>query len=57
MSKDIILNTCLQSRGILVSSVSRLYPNITLTAEDVEWFDQRSKLALEDTKKIFDEIF
>lgn len=57
MSKDIILNTCLQNRGILVSSVSRLYPNITLTDEDVQWFDQRSKLALEDTKKIFDEIF
>lgn len=57
MSKDIILNTCLKNRGILISSVSRLYPNITLNDDDVEWFDKNSKLALLDAKEIFDDIY
>lgn len=57
MSKDIIINTCLQNNGILVSSVSRLYPNIMLNDEDVEWFDKYSLLALQEAKEIFNEIY
>lgn len=57
MSKDIIINTCLKKYGVLVSSVSRLYPNISLTDEDVKWFDEKSKLALVEAKEIFDDIF
>jgi glutamate-1-semialdehyde 2,1-aminomutase len=57
MSKDIILNTCMQNNGILVSSVSRLYPNITLNDDDVAYFAKNVKRALMDAKAIFEEIY
>ncbi len=56
MSMDIILNNNLAKEGILVSTMSRLYPNITLNDQDVKWFDERVNSALIKTKKIYDEI-
>ncbi|KJB85944.1 aminotransferase class III [Paenibacillus sp. E194] len=57
MSLDIILNHNLSKNGILVSTMSRLYPNISLTAEDVEWFRARVGKALAETKETYDEIY
>lgn len=57
MEKDIIINTCLQKHGILVSSVSRLYSNILLNDDDVAWFDGHCVAALQEAKQIFDEIY
>lgn len=56
MSLDIILNSHLANNGILVSTMSRLYPNISLTMEDVEWFREHVGHALLGTKEIYDEI-
>lgn len=56
MSLDIILNSNLAKNGILVSSVSRLYPNIALDFNDIEWFSKRVGKALYETKEIYDEI-
>lgn len=56
MSLDIILNNNLAKNGILVSTVSRLYPNISLSLDDVEWFRARVGKALLDTKEVYDEI-
>lgn len=55
-SLDIILNAELAKRGVLMSSLSRIYPNILLNKEDVEWFDYRVEKALLETKKVYDEI-
>ncbi|MCK4258165.1 MAG: aminotransferase class III-fold pyridoxal phosphate-dependent enzyme [Halanaerobiales bacterium] len=57
MSIDIILNNCLAKNGILVSTFSRLYPNISLNMNDVEWFRERVGKALVETKEIYDEMF
>lgn len=56
MSMDIILNAKLAEHGILISSLSRLYPNISLTEEDVEFFRTHAKQAIYETKEIYDEI-
>lgn len=56
MSKDIILHNKLAEHGILVSSISRMYPNISLGQADVAWFNERIDAALHDTKLIFDEM-
>ncbi|ALS03224.1 aminotransferase class III [Enterococcus silesiacus] len=55
-SLDIILNAELAKQGVLMSSLSRIYPNILLNKEDVEWFDYRVEKALLETKKVYDEI-
>ena len=56
-SKDIILNTCMERNGILISTMSRLYPNILLDDGDVCWFEENVGAALRDTAEIFDEIY
>jgi glutamate-1-semialdehyde 2,1-aminomutase len=56
MSMDIILNAKLAENGILISSLSRLYPNVSLTEEDVEFFRVHAKQAIKETKEIYDEI-
>lgn len=56
MSLDIILHNNLSKNGILVSSISRLYPNISLHMNDVNWFRERVGKALLDTKEIYDEL-
>lgn len=53
---DIILNDNLAKNGILVSTVSRLYPNISLCNEDIHWFQERIGRALSDTKEIYDSL-
>lgn len=56
MSLDIILNNNLAKQGILVSTFSRIYPNISLDMNDVEWFQQKIGDALLETKMLYDEI-
>ncbi len=56
LTKDIILNTCMQKHGILVSSMSRLYSNISLTDDDVAWFEKHSVGALQDAAAILEDI-
>lgn len=57
MSLDIILNYNLSQNHILVSSVSRIYPNILLAPSDIEWFASRVDHALLKTKQAYDEIY
>lgn len=56
MLLDIVLNNNLAKNGILVSTFSRLYPNISLSNDDIEWFRDRVDAALLETKNIYDEI-
>lgn len=57
MLRDILLNNALSKYGILVSSISRMYPNITLDEADVEFFSERVAFGLLEAKKTFDEIY
>lgn len=57
MSKDIIVATALQRHGVLVSSISRLYPNIQLADADLEYFEDRVPSALREAKALIDEIY
>ncbi|GAA0365701.1 aspartate aminotransferase family protein [Bacillus horti] len=56
MSLDIILHNNLARNGILVSTISRLYPNISLSLVDIDWFRGRVGQAMLDTKVVYDEI-
>lgn len=56
ISKDIILNNNLAKNGILVSSLSRIYPNISLDESDIEWFRMKVGKALMETKEVFEEL-
>lgn len=56
MSLDIILNAKMAENGILISSLSRMYPNISLNTEDVEFFREHVRKAIKETKEIYDEI-
>ncbi|RCX18743.1 glutamate-1-semialdehyde 2,1-aminomutase [Anaerobacterium chartisolvens] len=56
MTLDIILNNNLSKNGILVSTFSRIYPNISISMEDVEWFRERVGAALRETKEAYDEM-
>lgn len=55
--KDVILNAALQRNGILISSISRIYPNITLSDQDVEWFEERAGAAIREAKVLIDELY
>lgn len=55
--KDIILNAALQRNGILISSVSRIYPNISLSSDDVSWFERKAEKAIREAKELIDEIY
>ncbi|WP_240643861.1 aspartate aminotransferase family protein [Antribacter gilvus] len=57
MSKDIIVATAFQRHGVLVSSISRLYPNAQLSDDDLEVFETRARRALGEAKQSIDEIF
>ncbi|HCC36031.1 MAG TPA: aspartate aminotransferase family protein [Ruminococcaceae bacterium] len=56
MMLDAALNSNLASNGILISSISRIYPNISLNDNDVEWFRERVGTALKETKSLYDEL-
>lgn len=56
MIKDIIVNTSLQNHGLLVSTISRIFPNISLTDIDCEFFEDRVDSALEEAKEILEDI-
>ncbi|WP_198587239.1 aspartate aminotransferase family protein [Glycomyces xiaoerkulensis] len=57
MGKDIMVATALQRHGVLVSSVSRIYPNAQLSDDDLEFFQVRAEKALGEAKQSIDEIF
>jgi len=57
MSRDIILNACMERNGILASSMSRLYPNVMLDNSDVEWFEEHIGGAISEAQEIFEEIY
>jgi len=57
MLKDVIINTELAQEGILISTVSRIYPNLSINEQDVEFFKERVSAGLERAKKTFDEIY
>jgi glutamate-1-semialdehyde 2,1-aminomutase len=57
MLKDILLNNALSKYGVLISVISRMYPNITLNDSDVEFVRDRITSAMMDTKQIFEEIY
>ncbi|MEI2280954.1 aminotransferase class III-fold pyridoxal phosphate-dependent enzyme [Paenibacillus polysaccharolyticus] len=56
MSFDILLNGKLAEHGILVSTLSRMYPNIMLDMKDVAWFSERVPAAIVEMKELYDEL-
>lgn len=56
LSLDVILNNNLAKNGILISTFSRIYPNISLNMEHVEWFREKVDAALIETQNIYEEI-
>lgn len=46
--KNGIVRHCLCSHGILVSHMSRMYTNISMNDDDMEFFEKRVKVALEE---------
>ena len=52
MSLDVILNAILQKNGILISSVSRIYPNIMLSDNDIEWFKKHCHSAIKEAAPV-----
>ena len=57
MSKDIIVAAALQRNGVLVSSISRIYPNAQLSDADLEFFQARAKTALVEARASIDDIY
>ena len=55
--KDVILNAALQKNGILISSISRIYPNITLSSKDTAWFQERVGEAIREAKLLIQELY
>ncbi len=55
--KDVILNAALQRNGILVSSISRLYPNISLNDSDVDWFSEHAGAAIREAKTLIEDLY
>ncbi|THV24619.1 aspartate aminotransferase family protein [Glycomyces paridis] len=57
MSKDIIVATALQRHGVLISSISRIYPNAQLSDLDLEYFQVHARKALGEAERSIAEIF
>ncbi len=57
MSKDIIVAAAMQKHGVLVSSISRMYPNAQLSDDDLEFFQGRARGALAEAQKTIEEIY
>ena len=55
--KDIILNSAFQRHGILISSISRIYPNISLNDQDIQWFEDRAGKAISEAKELINELY
>ncbi len=55
--KDVILNAAFQRNGILVSSISRIYPNISLNDKDIKWFEERAGKAIREAKELITELY
>ncbi len=57
IAKNGIIRECLASYGILVSSISRIYPNITLDENDVQFFSERIGYAVMDAAAVIKRLF
>lgn len=51
--KNNIISQCLQSYGILLSPITRIYPSVEFNDNDLKFIEQRSYQAFKDAKKIF----
>lgn len=56
MSHDIIVATAFQRHGVLISSISRMYPNVLLEDRDIEYFAERARRALPEAAQLIEEI-
>lgn len=54
--KNGIVRECLCSHGILVSHMSRMYTNIQLNENDLEFFEKHAKTALEDAAIVINRL-
>lgn len=54
--KNLILRRCLQSYGILLSPLTRIYPSICLTSEDLSFAEERFSTAFKDTQRILNKL-
>jgi len=57
MFKDAVINSELAKVGILISTVSRIYSNISINEKDVEIFRERVPAGLMAAKSVFDEVY
>ncbi|HYI57197.1 MAG TPA: aminotransferase class III-fold pyridoxal phosphate-dependent enzyme [Microlunatus sp.] len=57
MGKDIILATAMQRHGVLISSISRMYPNAQLSSDDLDFFQPRARRAVAEAKQSIDDIY
>ena len=56
IQKNNILRKCMLKYGILTAPISRLYPNWSLSDDDVEFFEKRIIPAVRETKKLLKHI-
>lgn len=54
--KNLILRQCLQSYGILLSPLTRIYPSICLSREDLAFAEERFYSAFKDTRRILNKL-
>ena len=52
IKRNDIVRKCFQKYGILLSPVSRLYTNIQLNENDIDFFSDRVRPALKEAQKI-----
>lgn len=56
IKKNTILRACMQDYGILLAPVSRLYPNIALTDNDLDFLDNKAPLAFRQAVRIINKL-
>ncbi|WP_010533487.1 aspartate aminotransferase family protein [Brachybacterium squillarum] len=56
MGKDIVAATALQRHGVLISSITRLYPNVQWGEEDSALLAERARPALVEARELIDQF-
>lgn len=56
-AKNMIIKSSLATYGILISPMSRIYTNISINNDDIEFLREHAYYAFEDAKRIIDRIF
>lgn len=54
--KNNIIRECFKKYGIIISSISKIYPNITLNEEDVEFTKERIKQSFADAAIVMNKL-